>query len=23
MRFMVKVMWDVERGNELARKGIK
>ena len=21
MRFMVKVMWDVEKGNELARKG--
>jgi hypothetical protein len=21
MRFMVKVLWDVEKGNELARKG--
>jgi hypothetical protein len=21
MRFMVKVIWDVEKGNELARKG--
>jgi hypothetical protein len=22
MRFMIKVLWDVEKGNELARKGI-